>query len=101
MIRLLGVCAVVSLLALSAGCGSSDRGGTATGGAALNTAKVESAIQESILKQRGVQAQVSCPADVEQKKGIVFSCDAVVDSDTTEFTVTQTDDDGNVHYEAL
>lgn len=101
MIRLLGLCAVVCLLVLSVGCGSSDEGGTTTGGAALNTAKVESAIQKSILKQRGVQAQVSCPANVEQKKGIVFSCDAVVDSNTTEFTVTQTDDEGHVHYEAL
>ena len=67
----------------------------------LNTGKIETAIQKSILDQRGVKAEVSCPEDVVQKKDLVFSCDAVVDSNTTKFTVTELDDAGHVHYEAL
>jgi hypothetical protein len=66
----------------------------------LNTEKVERAIEQSSLAQRGKHAQVSCPSGVHQKKGLVFSCTAVVKRDSTRFVVTQLDGSGHVHYVA-
>ncbi|MEA2275002.1 MAG: hypothetical protein QOI98_3710 [Solirubrobacteraceae bacterium] len=66
----------------------------------LNTEKVESAIEQSILTQRAHHAQVSCPSGVHQKKDLVFSCTAVIKRDSTRFVVTELDDLGHVHYEA-
>lgn len=66
----------------------------------LNTEKVERAIEHSSLAQRGTHAQVSCPSGVHQKKGLVFSCTAVVDRGSTRFVVTELDGSGHVHYEA-
>jgi hypothetical protein len=84
---------VMASLALAA-CGSS--GSPAT----LNTAKVEQAIAQSSLAQRGVHAQVSCPSDVPQTKGLVFSCMAVVKHHSTRFVVIEQDGAGHVHFEA-
>jgi hypothetical protein len=39
---------------------------------------------------------VSCPADVEVTSGGTFTCTAKVDGQDVKFTVTQTDDKGNV-----
>jgi hypothetical protein len=78
-----------------AACGSSDNSPTI-----LNTEKVERAIEQSISLQRGKTAHVSCPSGVHQKKGLVFSCTAVVKRKSTQFTVTQQDGAGHVHYEA-
>jgi flagellar basal body-associated protein FliL len=39
---------------------------------------------------------VSCPADVEAKSGGTFSCGGTVEGQDVTFTVTQTDDKGNV-----
>ncbi len=90
---IVGVFATVSL-ALAA-CGSSE---TPT---ILDTEKVERAIERSSLEQRGMRAQVSCPSGVRQKKGLEFSCTAVVKrGDSTKFVVTQLDAAGRVHYEA-
>jgi hypothetical protein len=66
----------------------------------LNTEKVERAIEQSSLTQRGKHAQVSCPSGVRQKKGLVFSCTAVVKRASTRFAVTELDGSGHVHYEA-
>jgi hypothetical protein len=66
----------------------------------LNTEKVERAIEQSSLAQRGEHARVSCPSGVHQKKGLTFACTAVVGSATTQFAVTQQDGSGRVHYEA-
>jgi hypothetical protein len=66
----------------------------------LDTEKVERAIEQSSLAQRGKHARVSCPSGVHQKKGLVFSCTAVVARGSTRFVVTETDGSGNVHYEA-
>jgi hypothetical protein len=76
------------------GCGSSEPP------TILNTEKVERAIEHSSLAQRGARAQVSCPSGVHQKKGVGFSCTAVVNGDITRFTITQLDGAGQVHYEA-
>jgi hypothetical protein len=83
---------VAASLAVSA-CGSS---GSPT---ILNTEQVERAIEQSSLAQRGTHAQVSCPAGVHQKKGLVFSCTAVAKRGSTRFVVTQQDASGHVRYE--
>ncbi len=80
-------------LALSA-CGSSE---TPT---ILDTEKIERAIEDSSLAQRGQRARVSCPSGVHQRKGLEFSCTAVVDRTSTQFVVTELDGAGRVHYEA-
>jgi hypothetical protein len=85
--------AVAASLAVTA-CGSS------VSPTILNTEKVERAIEDSSLAQRGKHAQVSCPSGVHQKKGLVFHCTAVVQRDSTRFVVTQLDGSGRVHYVA-
>jgi hypothetical protein len=90
---LAGGALVTASLALAA-CGSS---GAPT---ILNTEKVERSIEQSSLAQRGQRAQVSCPAGVNQKKGLAFSCTAVVKGVSTRFAVTQLDGAGRVHYVA-
>jgi hypothetical protein len=76
------------------GCGSSEAP------TILNTEKVESAIEQSILDQRGQTADVSCPSGVHQQDALVFTCSATVGSNYTPFIVTQTDASGRVRYEA-
>ncbi len=85
-------CALASLTAT--GCGSSE----AT--TILDTQRVERAIEHSVLGQRGQRAQVSCPSGVHQKKGLIFSCTALVGSAKTRFVVTELDGAGHVRYEA-
>jgi hypothetical protein len=87
-----GVLVAVSLVGTA--CGSS---GTTT---ILNTEKIERAIEHSSLVQRGAHARVSCPSGVHQKKGLVFSCTAVVGRGSTRFRVTELDGSGHVHYVA-
>ena len=89
-----GVVAAASL-ALG-GCGSSDSDPAAI----LNTEKIERAIAQSSLDQRGQDAEVSCPSNVPQKKGLEFSCTATVGEVSTKFVVVQTDGSGHVRYEA-
>jgi hypothetical protein len=91
--RLVGGVLVAASLGVT-GCGSSEPP------TILNTEKVERAIEQSSLAQRGKHAQVSCPAGVHQKKGLVFSCTALVKQTTTRFMVTQLDGSGQVHFEA-
>jgi hypothetical protein len=66
----------------------------------LNTEKVERAIEHSVDVQRGKTATVSCPSGVHQKKGLVFSCTALVKKASTQFVVTQQDGAGRVRYVA-
>ncbi|HEU4681565.1 MAG TPA: DUF4333 domain-containing protein [Gemmatimonadales bacterium] len=76
------------------GCGSSESA------AMLDTSKIERAIARSSLAQRGAHPKVSCPPEVAQEKGLVFSCIAVIEGTRTRFIVTQQDDAGRVRYEA-
>lgn len=85
--------AVGSSLVLAA-CGSSESTTT------LNTEKIERAIAQSSLAQRGQHARVSCPSAVPQMKGLKFSCRAVVGSVSTRFVVVEQDGSGHVRYEA-
>jgi len=84
---------VAASLAVSA-CGSSESP------TILNTEKVERAIERSSVAQRETHPRVSCPSGVHQKKGLQFSCTAVVKRRSTRFVVTQLDGAGRVHYEA-
>lgn len=84
---------VGSSLVLGA-CGSSESIAT------LNTKKVERAIAQSSLAQRGQRARVSCPSAVPQMEGLKFSCRAVVGSVSTRFVVVEQDGSGHVRYEA-
>jgi hypothetical protein len=86
---------VAASLALAA-CGSSGSTTTAT----LNTEKVEQAIAQSSLQQRGQNAEVICPSDVPQVQGLEFSCTAKVGQVSTKFVVVQQNGSGHVHYEA-
>lgn len=88
--------ALISAGLAGAGCA----GGGGSDATILNTEKVERAIEQSSLAQRGQHTQVSCPAGVHQKKGLTFACIAVVGQATTRFSVTQLDGSGRVHYEA-
>jgi hypothetical protein len=90
--------ALAATVALGA-CGSS---GSAGGDAErhLDTQKVERAIAQSSLNQRGQRPQVACPANVAQEAGVEFSCMARVGQVSTRFVVVERDDDGNVRYEA-
>lgn len=67
---------------------------------ALNIAKVEHAIAASIARQRGLAATVSCPREVLQKAGIVFTCTAAISSTGRRypFAVTEVDSAGHVRY---
>lgn len=86
---------VVGALAVT-GCGSSESGSPTI----LNTEKIERAIEHRSLAQRNARAQVSCPSGVHQRKGVGFSCTAVVNGHSTRFVITQLDGAGQVHYEA-
>lgn len=79
---------------LLASCGSSESIAT------LDSGKIERAIAQSSLAQRGQRAEVSCPSALPQVEGLKFSCTAVVGSVSTQFVVVAQDEFGHVRYEA-
>jgi Domain of unknown function (DUF4333) len=84
--------AVAALAAGSlAGCGAA--------ATALNSVRVERAIADSILRERGLFATVTCPADVPQQAGRTFTCRARLDVGTYPLAVTETNGSGHVRYE--
>jgi uncharacterized protein DUF4333 len=64
----------------------------------LDIAAVERAIRQSILSQRRLRSTVTCPAEVIQQAGIVFTCTATVSDKRYPFTVTEVDGNGHVRY---
>jgi hypothetical protein len=63
----------------------------------LNSAEAERLISQATEEQSGVvPTDVSCPTDIEAEAGATFSCSASLEGQPISFTVTQTDDDGNV-----
>lgn len=64
----------------------------------LNTDRVEQAIQTSILQQRHLQSSVSCPVNIEQRRGVVFYCEATVGSRNYPVVVTEVDSKGHVTF---
>jgi len=85
---------VLGLATVLAGCGGSTKN--------LNPAPVEKGIEFSIAEQSRQLLVVACPNDVKQKAGVAFRCVAIdAKGRRTAFRVTQKDDKGNVHYEAV
>ena len=64
----------------------------------LDVAKVERAIERSIVAQRQLRSSVSCPAEVIEKAGLVFDCTATVKGRRFPFRVTEIDAEGHVRY---
>jgi hypothetical protein len=66
----------------------------------LNIAKVEQAIEASVLDQRHLRATASCPAEVLQRAGLVFRCTAMIDGTARRypFMVSEVDNAGHVRY---
>ncbi|MBF6620295.1 MAG: DUF4333 domain-containing protein [Patulibacter sp.] len=101
---LLGASLAVGCAAVLAACGgsSSDDAGTTTAaqGPFLDTKVVALAITDSIRNQRDMTAEVTCPEQIPQAKGVTFVCEAATRNGRSEFVVTQKDDQGNVDYVA-
>jgi hypothetical protein len=93
-VRLLASALAACALAVLASCGDSSPPDKTV----LNTEQVERAIEKSIKEQRHLNSTVTCPVNIEQKKGTDFSCFAMVKGKRFEFRVTQTDDAGHVTY---
>jgi hypothetical protein len=67
----------------------------------LNTVEAERQIAQLTEDQAGVApTDVSCPVDIEAQSGATFACTASLEGQPISFTVTQTDDDGNVRIES-
>ena len=82
-----GMLAVVCVSA----CGSSTR--------TLDSAKVERAIANSILDERGLYTTVACPSKVVQQAGHVFTCTARLDVGTYSVKATETGGSGQVRFQ--
>jgi hypothetical protein len=67
----------------------------------LNSSEAERLISQATEDQSGVvPTDVSCPTDIEAEAGATFTCSALLEGQPISFTVTQTDDDGNVRIES-
>lgn len=67
------------------------------GTATLDTADAERQIAQLTEEQTGVApTDVSCPVDIAAESGATFACTAMLEDQPVSFTVTQTDDEGNV-----
>jgi hypothetical protein len=71
----------------------------ACGSQQLDTAEAERTIADRLERQAGTKVTISCPDDVEIKKGNTFDCEAKARNDTARVKVTQLDDEGNVRWE--
>jgi hypothetical protein len=68
----------------------------------LDSAKAEHLISQATEDQSGVRpTDVSCPSDIEAEAGATFSCSASLEGQPISFTVTQSDDDGNVEVDSV
>ena len=62
----------------------------------LNLGKVEHEIEQSVAKGTSIRAHVTCPQQVMQRSGIVFTCTATINGKAHKFTVTETSASGQV-----
>lgn len=81
--------ALLGIACLSA-CGSGTRH--------LDSVKIERSIQQSVAQQRGLHSTVTCPAQVPQEAGRVFTCDAHLDVGIYPVTVTEIGSGGQVRF---
>lgn len=84
---------VMALVAVAAGLWNAT-----TSPVILNTESVERAIENSISAQRHLVSSVSCPVNIVQKAGAVFTCQATVRGRVFRVIVTETDSHGHVTY---
>ena len=69
---------------------------------ALDSTKLEKAIRKEVEAKLPIRiGTVSCPNEVKIAEGDVFACLVEIDNQQLEIEVTQTDDDGNVDFEAV
>jgi hypothetical protein len=89
------------------GCGGSSNSSSSTAASSpasaaasssLNSAHIAYAIEQSILAQRHIHAQVTCPASIPKRKGRKFVCIARSKAGQTPFVVTEINNQGNVTY---
>jgi hypothetical protein len=91
-LRLGRLAVVVAIVApLVAACGSSPS-------ATLNVGPVQSAIEQSILKQHHINTSVRCPADEPLKTGQQFRCVASLGAGTYDVDVVELNARGGVSY---
>ena len=71
----------------------------ACGSKTVNTDKAETEIEKGLKQQLKLRSvSVTCPGDVEAKKGDRFDCRATSGNDKARIAVTQSDDDGNIRW---
>ena len=71
------------------------------GSTTLDSAEAERQIGQLTQDQTGVApTDVSCPADIAAESGTTFTCTAALEDQPISFTVTQTDDEGNVQIDS-
>ncbi len=75
----------------------------ACGDSKIDAGKAEAAIQRDLARRTGLAiASVSCPDDVEAKRGDTFRCLAVArNGDRASVLVTQRDDEGTVSWRVV
>lgn len=94
--RRIGLATLLGVTALlGTACGSSN---STPASRTLNAAPVERAIEQSILKQRGVSTQVACPADAPLQTSYQFVCLAHLDVGSYPVTVIELNANGGVKY---
>ena len=86
--------AAVTACALAFGLLTACGGSTST----IDVSKVERAIAQSILKERGLTTLVACPSNEPLSSGTVFTCTAKLDVGLYPVTVTEVGGDGEVRY---
>ena len=71
------------------------------GNSTLDTTAVEDEIVAVTERESGVApTEVECPGDVTAEAGATFTCTAVLDGQPLSYTISQTDDEGNVRIES-
>jgi hypothetical protein len=72
---------------------------TGCGEKILNTDNAEKEIVKGLEEQTNARdPKVSCPDDVEVKKGDTFECKATAGKDSATIAVEQLDDEGNIRW---
>lgn len=74
---------------------------TSCGVSEVDIPVVEESITEGVKEQLDADATVTCPEQVDWKKGETFSCEVEGVEGTNEALVTMKDDDGNVEWELV
>lgn len=96
--RLTGVLARAACFATAAGLAGA-LGACGSSAPTLGTASLQRAAATSILRQRGVRAQVSCPGGVPRRAGFRFWCMAHLDVGSYPLLMDETGGGGRVRYE--